>query len=348
MTASFTPAPARAVGDHPSLHRTRELLQPELWRWVRTMGGHLTAQCGYQLDLCDADGVETGRLGGKLIRPALTLLCCGAAGGTADDVLPAAAAIELLHNASLIHDDIMDGDRERRHRPTVWARFGVPSAILVGDGLIALGFEAMASSRHPATVEAISGLARTLRRMGRGQDADLSLVHEAAVSIEECLAMLSGKTGVLVGSACRMGASFSPAPASWADRFDGFGTHLGIAFQLVDDMLDLWGDPLITGKPVGSDLRARKKTAPIVAALTAGNGASARLGQLYAGCDPLDDDAVQTLADLVEEAGGRDWAQAETSRQVSAAWTLLEGLDLEPAARADLADLSDALLTRDA
>jgi geranylgeranyl diphosphate synthase, type I len=332
---------------NPGVLQARALLPPVLRGWIDRLGGELSQVCGYQLGMYDPAGKPTNQIGGKLLRPAFTLLCSAAAGGASVDVVPAGAAIELLHNASLIHDDIMDGDRERRHRPTVWARFGVPAAILAGDALTALGFEVLASHRHPAAAHSTAALARSLRLLTRGQESDLRFESESTVDVGRCLAMMAGKTGALLGCACRLGAAYSPGPPDQATRFERFGVHLGVAFQLVDDVLGIWGDPVVTGKPVGADLRARKKSAPVVAALAAGMPDSARIAALYAGSGDLTDQEVQVLSGLVEVAGGRAWAMAEADRQMSAAWDFLEGLDLDGPARSSLATLTNMLISRE-
>ncbi|MFI6809912.1 polyprenyl synthetase family protein [Streptomyces luteogriseus] len=342
----MTTTPAITPVLEAGVAQARSLLPPMLREQVATLGDELGRICGYQLGLCDADGDPLHGCGGKLVRPAFSLLCSAAAGGSADEVLPAASAIELLHNASLIHDDIMDGDHARRHRPTVWARFGVPLALLAGDALIALGFEVLGGHRHPATASAVADLARTLRHLAIGQEQDLRFEREQGIGIEDSLAMLGGKTGALLACACRMGARHASAPPDWTDRFGRFGMHIGVAFQLVDDDLGIWGDPGVTGKPVGTDLRARKKSAPVVAALQAGTADSARLARLYATPGDLTDTQVTFMADLVEGAGGRTWALAEADRRISAAWDLLDPLDLDLDARRGLVELTTALTTR--
>ncbi|AXB42704.1 polyprenyl synthetase family protein [Amycolatopsis albispora] len=332
---------------NPGVVLARRLLPPVLGEWIDRLGGELATVCGYQLGLCDDTGRPTGGVSGKLLRPAFALLCGAATGARPADVVPSGAAIELLHNASLIHDDIMDGDRERRHRPTVWARFGEATAILAGDALIALGFEVLAAQRHAATARSVTLLAKTLRLLARGQELDLRFESETGVTVDECLAMMTGKTGVLLGCACRLGVAHSGAPAEWAVRFERFGVHLGVAFQLADDLLGIWGDPAVTGKPVGADLRARKKSAPVAAALAAGTAGSARIASLYAKPEALTDAEVAQLTELVEEAGGREWTRAEADRRVSAAWDLIDVLDLDGPARAGLAALTGSLLDRD-
>lgn len=339
-----TPAVPTVLLD--GIAQARSLLPPLLRDQVTSLGEELALVCGYQLGLCDADGDPAQGNGGKLIRPAFSLLCSAALGGSPEDVLPAASAIELLHNASLIHDDIMDGDRARRHRPTVWAQFGVPLALLAGDALIGLGFEVLSGHRHPATPGAVADLARTLRLLAIGQEQDLRYEREPEVGIEDSLEMLGGKTGALLGCACRVGAYHTSAPPEWADRFGRFGMHLGVAFQLVDDILGIWGDPVETGKPVGSDLRARKKSVPVVAALRAGTPESARLAGFYATPGDLTGTQIAVMTELIEGAGGRIWTLAEAERRISTAWELLEPLDLDPCARSGLLELTTRLSTR--
>ncbi|MFD0890559.1 polyprenyl synthetase family protein, partial [Streptosporangium algeriense] len=274
-------------------------------------------------------------------------------GGEPEGALPAAVAVELVHNASLIHDDIMDGDTTRRHLPTVWARHGVPNAILAGDALFALAFEALTAQRDREDPEAesrvsaaVDHLARTLRHLMAGQSHDMRFQGQSSPSLSACLEMIEGKTGVLLGCACRLGALSAAAPDSWVDGFERFGVHLGVAFQLIDDMLGIWGDPVVTGKPVGSDLRSRKKSAPIVAALVGGGPASARLAELYHSPDPFTEPELTLAAELVEEAGGRSWARGEAARRVEESWNCLAGVDMPDHARQDLQDLTNALLNR--
>ncbi|GII77558.1 (2E,6E)-farnesyl diphosphate synthase [Sphaerisporangium rufum] len=334
------PAVPRAVGD------ARRLLPPALARWTDGLEPALRDMCAYQMGLRDAHGRPTGTAAGKLLRPAFTLLCARAAGGDPAAAVPAAVAVEFTHNASLIHDDIMDGDRERRHRPTVWARYGVPMAVLAGDTLFGLAFEVLTAPDAGLPPDACRHLARTLRHLMAGQCHDLRFAETETPPIDACLAMMEGKTGALLGCACRLGALSADAPAGWDERFHEFGTHLGVAFQLVDDLLGIWGDPLLTGKPVGADLRARKRSAPVVAALSAPGAASGRLARLYAAPGPLDGGALELAAALVEEAGGRAFAAAEARRRIDMAWERLVSLDIPADARAELEQLTAQLADR--
>jgi geranylgeranyl diphosphate synthase type I len=285
-----------------------------------------------------------GRGGGKYIRASFTFLCAEATGGSASDALGGATAVEFVHNASLIHDDIMDGDQERRGRPAVWHRFGVPMAILAGDALLGLAFEALARWDRQAEA-ATHDLARTVRRLCGGQSGDLRDDAFCARSMADCLHMIEGKTGALLGLACRLGALATASPPAWLDRFEQFGVHLGVAFQLVDDMLGIWGDPVLTGKPGGSDLRARKKSAPVVAALAANNRHSRRLAELLA--RGVGDDDLGCCAELIEAAGGRRWVRLETQRRLEAAWNCLEQIDMDPMVSGELLKLADFLSSRE-
>ncbi|MFC8529730.1 polyprenyl synthetase family protein [Nocardia sp. NPDC057227] len=322
----------------PILARTGQQLLPVLSAAIDRLDGPLRHMCGYQLGLLELDGTPTGRLDGKLLRPAFTLLCAAATGARTADVLPAAAAVELLHNACLVHDDVMDRDLLRRHRPTVWAHFGVGEAILAGDALIGLAFEVLADREHPAARAALSHLAVTLRLLGQGQERDLRASARTEVSVADCLATFAGKTGSLFGCACRFGALFGPAGAA-AEHFDRFGTDLGIAFQLADDLLDIWGDTAVTGKPA-SDLRARRKSAPVVYALAA----SSELRDIYAIDAEFDEATTARVIALIEATGARAWTEGEASARTAAAWTEIDGHTLDPVARGELAQLAAAIL----
>ena len=176
-------------------------------------------------------------------------------------------AVELVHNFSLLHDDIMDGDTERRHRPTAWTVFGTPAAILAGDALLALAQDILLEDGGPQGRWAARCLLAAVQRLISGQSADMEFEQRHAVSMDECLTMAGDKTAALMACACSIGAIFTGAPPSLAMSLADFGSHTGLAFQLVDDLLGIWGAPEVTGKPVWSDLRTRKKTLPVVAAM---------------------------------------------------------------------------------
>ncbi len=332
------------------LHRTRELLLPALRRAVDRLDAHSRLVASYHLGWCDPDGRPLTADSGKALRPGLTLLVAEAVGAAAEDAVCGAVAVELVHNFSLIHDDLMDRDRERRHRPTVWALWGEPTAILVGDALLCLAHEVMEESESPSAREASAALSAATRELIRGQVLDVAFETRSDVRLAECLDMAAGKTGALLAVSAELGAVLGGAPATVAAAYRAFGAELGLAFQLVDDLLGIWGHPERTGKPVFSDLRARKKTLPITWALESGTAEAAELGAWLAteppsGSDP--DDRLRWAAGLVERAGGRDWATAEARERVRRALLALDAAGADPLRHARLVELADFVVERD-
>lgn len=302
--------------------------------------------CGYHLGLWDADG-RPGNGNGKGIRPALAVLSARAAGAEPEQAVPAALACELVHNFSLLHDDMMDRDRERRHRPTVWAVYGSSAAVLAGDALLALANEVLAEASGPNGAWALRCLNATTRRLIAGQTADLEFESRDDVELDECLKMASDKTGALLSCAASLGAVLVDAPSELALGLAEYGEHLGLAFQLVDDLLGIWGTTARTGKPVCSDLRSRKKSLPVVAALTSGTPAGERFAEIYRDDTVLTEVQLQEAAVLVDQAGGKRWAEHAAERESRAALDTLGGLSLPEAVRQELVELTETLSRRD-
>ncbi|MEU7632859.1 polyprenyl synthetase family protein [Nocardia sp. NPDC049220] len=326
--------------------RARRLIAPGLRAAADRMSSPLRRVIGYHFGWWDEHGNPVDDNSGKALRPVLAMLAAEAVGGTAEGAANAAIAVELAHNFSLLHDDIMDQDRVRRHRPTAWTVFGVPATILAGDALSTLAAEALVADGPPLATDGIPRLNEALLRLDDGQAADLAFEGRADVPLEECVAMARDKTSALFAAACELGAMSANASPQRVWQLRQFGEHLGLVFQLVDDLLGIWGDPAATGKPVMSDLRARKKSLPVVAALNTGNSAARRLAELYCGDEPLDDDALRTCVDLIEEAGAHTWAHQETERQLDFALACLQAANPEPKAAAELAALARQLSVR--
>jgi geranylgeranyl diphosphate synthase type I len=210
---------------------------------------------------------------GKRLRPILCLLACAEVGGEPVQALPAAAAIELLHNFSLIHDDIEDGDELRRHRPTVWKIWGIPLAINAGDGLFAIAFAAVQRlSRRGVAAEtvlqALDLFTQSCLALTEGQYLDISFEQRSDVIVADYLRMIQGKTAALIGASVAIGAQIGGATAPQVAAIRYFGQNIGLAFQIQDDLLGIWGDPEVTGKAAGNDILRRKKSLPILHALT--------------------------------------------------------------------------------
>ncbi|HEY2443748.1 MAG TPA: polyprenyl synthetase family protein [Streptosporangiaceae bacterium] len=318
----------------------RELLLPALRSAVDGLPEQVRAVAGYHFGWLDESGRPARESPGKLLRPALTLLCAQGAGGPAGSGLQAAVAVELLHNFSLRHDDVMDGDLTRRHRRTAWSLFGAPAAILAGDSLLALAIGVLAE-----TPGSVATLCATTQDLIRGQSLDVSFEQRDDVSVAECLEMVSGKTAALLRCACELGARHGGGSPGQVAALREFGWHLGIAFQFADDLLGIWGDPQVTGKPALADLRARKKSLPVVAALAAGGPHSRELAEMYLGPQPLASRDLPAVARLIELGGGRAWAEAEAEHHVAAALDRLTAAVPPGAPREALVALA-ALVTR--
>ena len=284
---------------------------------------------------------------GKQIRPVICLLACQAAGGDWQQAVPAAAAIELLHNFSLIHDDIEDASPTRRGRKTLWTIWGTEQAINAGDAMFALAHLALNRlvDRDVAAETAVHALRRfdeTCVRLTQGQHADMDFETRDEVSVDEYLAMITGKTAVLLSLCTELGALVAGADRSTVHHYAQFGLNLGLAFQVIDDILGIWGDEAIIGKSASTDILTKKKTLPVLYGLSQ-NGA---LRQLYQQESP-DILFVQEAIQVLNTTGARDYA---TERAAYYSQTALQHLEeAQPSGPAFIAlnQLSDMLLKRD-
>ncbi|MET9966482.1 family 2 encapsulin nanocompartment cargo protein polyprenyl transferase [Streptomyces sp. NPDC006356] len=303
------------------LERVRATVDPELRVAVESLPASLRRITRYHFGWEHADGTPAAGNAGKAIRPALVLTAAAALGGprARAAAVRAAVAVELVHNFTLLHDDVMDRDATRRHRATAWTVFGDADAILAGDALQALALRLLAEDPHPASVAAGARLADCVVELCAGQQADMALEKRGPgeVGLDEVLTMAEAKTGALLGCACALGALYAGAADEDVVALDAFGREAGLAFQLIDDVIGIWGDSGHTGKPAGADLAARKKSLPVVAALTSGSPAAAELAALYE--VPYDEEDLQRTALAVERAGGRDWAQAQAAERMARA-----------------------------
>jgi geranylgeranyl diphosphate synthase, type I len=299
----------------------------------------------YHLGWLDADFKPALSDSGKRLRPILTLLTCEAAGGDWESALPAAASIELLHNFSLIHDDIEDGDTTRRGRATLWTIWGKPQAINAGDALFTFAHIALSGmvNRNVPPARRLSVRERfdqACLALTQGQHLDLSFESRPSVSEAEYLRMIGGKTAALVAGACAIGAIVGRTPSEVAAYYEDFGREVGFAFQIQDDLLGIWGDPALTGKPAGNDIRQRKKSLPVAYGLDR----SERLRELYVAED-IDIAAVNTELDRI---GARDYAGAMASQHHQRALNALNASGRDNPATDALRELADSLLNRTA
>jgi geranylgeranyl diphosphate synthase type I len=296
----------------------------------------------YHLGWVDADFKPAQFDSGKRIRPMLTLLCCEAAGGEWRTALPAAAAVELLHNFSLIHDDVEDGDPVRRGRPTLWKHWGIAQAINAGDALYTIAHTTLNGlGEYHVPAERILAARRRFDRacivLTQGQHLDLGFESRSSVAEAEYLGMVYGKTAALIEAACGLGALVSGS--NLVSHYEDFGRELGLAFQIQDDVLGIWGDPEITGKPAGNDLRNHKKSLPVAYALER----SERLPRLYAHA-VVD---VAAVMDELDRAGAREYAEDLAAQHHWRALSALEATQQDNSATQALRDLVNQLLRRD-
>ncbi|HUY07677.1 MAG TPA: polyprenyl synthetase family protein [Acidimicrobiales bacterium] len=334
------------------LTRARDLVVPAMRRSIDMLNPQLRSIAAYHLGWEDAKGESTGSDGGKGVRPALALLSAEAMGARGEYGLPGAVAIELVHNYSLIHDDVMDVDRERRHRPTVWAVFGIAQAIIVGDALAALAQQIVLDPRLlVADGQVLEGhqaallLADATAKMIAGQSQDMEFEGRGHVSFDECLAMEAGKTGALLGCAAAIGAVLVNAPMTTVGALDRFGVELGLAFQAVDDLLGIWGDPKTTGKPSWSDLRQHKKSLPVTAALSSGESGVEELLELLA-IEQLSERQIERCAELVERLGGRDATNELADTRLLLALDALDEAEILDDARRQFIEIAHFVVER--
>ena len=302
----------------------------------------------YHLGWLDQDFRSADAYRGKKLRPLLCLLSNKAAGGDWRTALPAAAALELVHNFSLIHDDIEDNSPTRRGRPTVWAVWGLPHGINVGDGMLMLARLGLARLDR-SVVEARTILAagilldRTCLTLCQGQYLDMAFEGRTDVTEDSYLEMIGAKTATLIGASTELGAMLAGAEDR-TEQFREFGWQLGLVFQMIDDLLGIWGDPQITGKPTASDIRSRKMTLPVIYALRSSE-ASSELAHLY-GQAQLTDKQIKRAIGILERAGARDYVRGLAAEHEAAAQAALDASGARGPAAQHLRELASSLTSR--
>ena len=282
---------------------------------------------------------------GKRIRPLLVLLCVAACGADWQSALPGAAAVELVHNFSLVHDDIQDNSDKRRGRPTTWVKWGMPMAINVGDALFVMSNQAIIDLKenYPAeiVVRAAEILHNTCLDLTRGQFLDMSYEQRSDLTEEDYWPMVSGKTAALLSACCHIGSLLGGADDPKQDAYRSFGHYLGLAFQVQDDILGIWGDEAMTGKSAASDLIEGKKSLPVLAGLSSNGKFAARWKQ-----GPIPSAEVQELARLLASEGGYQAATDAAKQMTDLALVSLREADPQGEPGEALFGLADKLLKR--
>jgi geranylgeranyl diphosphate synthase, type I len=284
---------------------------------------------------------------GKRIRPLLLLLTCASCKANWESALPAAAAVELVHNFSLVHDDIQDNSIIRRGRDAVWVKWGIPQGINAGDALFVLSNQALLdlSPRHTSdkVLRASKILHDTCLDLTRGQYQDISFEERSNVSIDDYLQMINGKTAALLATCCELGSLLSDVDDSTQIAYREFGHYLGLAFQVKDDFLGIWGETAIRGKSAVSDLVSGKKTLPILHGLVQGGPFAKRWES-----GPIQLEEVAWLSKQLILEGARSYTLETIDQMTSLALESLQRAGPAGIAGEALSSLSNILLTRNA
>lgn len=323
----------------------------ELQTFIRTNAPYVADMAGYFLGWLDQhfQPVQAASKG-KRLRPILTLLICDALSGSHRRALPLAAAIELIHNYSLIHDDIADRDEERRGRPTVWKIWGDGLAINTGSVLYTLAYQIITTLDAPPELilDIHKRMIRTSIRLSEGQHWDITYERSLMVTQEMYLTMIEGKTAALLEFATHGGALLGTDDRDVAENYRRFGLHLGLAFQIRDDYLSIWGDTHITGKPPFSDLRNKKKSLPITYAFSHLQGAELeRVQSIYAHVDEaMTDEEIHEVLGLLEKINTPDYTRQLAEYHTNEALTWLNKGELDNDAQRHLQTLAHQLTGR--
>ncbi|TKJ31653.1 MAG: polyprenyl synthetase [Chloroflexi bacterium B3_Chlor] len=301
----------------------------------------------YHLGWADESFSPREQKSGKRVRPLLCLLSCQACGGDWQQALPAAAAVELIHNFSLIHDDIEDGSLERRHRPTLWSIWGQAQAINAGDGLFVVGRLALQRLLElgvsPAkAVLAFGTVDDTCLSLTEGQYLDLAFEEQEDVTVEMYMQMISKKTAALIACATHLGALLGTESEEAVQHYGTFGRQLGLAFQIVDDILGIWGEEETTGKGVGEDIVNRKKSLPVVYALQKGDR---ELREIYSQ-ESISPREVQMVMEKLDSLGAREYVHQMATQHWQLALDTLEKTGIRNPAQDRLRELALFLVER--
>ncbi|MGE3962275.1 MAG: polyprenyl synthetase family protein [Dehalococcoidia bacterium] len=328
----------------------RLAVQQEMRAAVSQRPEQLYAWMRYHLGWEDEGGQPVEASPGKLMRPVAVLLATELLGGRVEHALPAAAAIELVHNFSLLHDDVEDASEFRRGRRNLWVFAGAPQAINTGDGMFVVSrlasYRMIETGAEPERViHVMREIDEACLRLVEGQYLDMSFETRDDVTLDEYLAMAGGKTAAMFAAPFAAGAILAGASEATVAALRSYGRHVGLAFQMVDDVLGIWGDPAVTGKPVGDDLSARKMTYPVILGLSADDEAGAALRAAYR-TPPAPNDRIDAMARWVEASGARDATEAKAREELRQAMDALTGSGLAADAIALLAEYAEAAVGR--
>ena len=289
----------------------------------------------------------TMALGGKRLRPVLALMACDAFCGDYSRAINQAVGIELYHNFTLLHDDVMDKADVRRGKPTVHVRWNDNVAILSGDAMLTMAGQRVAEADSAHIKAAMELFNRTAMEVYEGQQYDMDFENRNDVTEEEYIAMIRLKTSVLLGCACKMGAIMADADAKDADRIYQYGVDLGVAFQLQDDWLDVYGDPATFGKEIGGDIMNNKKTFMLINAMNRATGADREeLTHWLAAENPAREEKVAAVTAIYTRLGISELATEAMNRYNDRALQVLNSINISEEARQQFRDFANMLMHR--
>lgn len=329
----------------------RDTVRVELKKVIDSCPSVLRNILRYHMGWQDEHGHSCSRESGKFTRSTLCLLSCQAVEGDMSQVLPAAAAVELIHNFSLIHDDIEDASDERHHRPTVWKLWGQSQAINAGDAMFTLAYVALPKLKERGIAdEKVASSTKMLSlaclELCEGQCLDVEYENRLDTTTEDYLDMADKKTASLFAVSTALGAYLGSKDGKLVDSFHLFGKELGIAYQIYDDILGIWGTEESTGKSV-SDISQRKKTLPVVYGLQNSKGAERkRLEKLYSQ-KSIEGEDITEVTKIMDHLGARNYAENLAEQYYHKALAHLEATRLDTSRQAPLKETACFLLKRD-
>jgi geranylgeranyl diphosphate synthase type I len=306
----------------------------------------------YYMGWVDENGRPHEAMEGKALRPTLCLFACEAVGGALEMAMPSAVALELIHNFSLIHDDIQDRDEIRHNRKTLWAVWGDPKALVAGNVLRVVADECLhqlldSGLDYDRALAAGMLLTEAYLEMIEGQYLDLQFEGRHDISMSDYLNMISRKTGALIRCSLNLGAVVGAQEQGVGDAFKESGRAMGYVFQIIDDVLGVWGDEETTGKPVGADIRRKKNSYPVVYTMGRANDKDQKmLNEIYEK-DELDDSDVDSVLAVMDRLDVKNQAQQEAEKYANVALESLAPVELSREARQEVEDLAHFLLVRD-
>lgn len=347
-----TPGDVRPVPLPPMIDRYGESIQNALRSELSQDHSFVYDMLRYYMGWADETGAPVTATTGKAVRPSLCLFGCEAVGGTTSQAIPAAVAIEFIHNFSLVHDDIQDEDETRHGRKTIWAVWGKPKALVSGNVLRVVADSALHGLPSPGVdssraVTAADLLTEAYLEMIEGQYLDISFEGRHDITMSDYRRMISRKTGALLRCSLHLGAAVGTDDPETVAAFRECGRALGYVFQIRDDVLGVWGQEEVTGKPVGSDIMRKKNSYPVVCAIeNADESDSKQLSSTYEK-DELDEADVASVLEIMERVGVQEQASAEVGEWADMAMEAIAPIELSPSARQEIEEFTHFLMVRD-